>query len=1043
MGLGSNSVGDIALNLVVNKNNFNREMTNIQKLAKKAAIAIGAAFTVKKMADFGKQCIKLGSDLAEVQNVVDVTFTSMSSKVDKFAQDAAKQFGLSETMAKRYAGTFGAMAKAFGFSENKAYEMSTALTGLAGDVASFYNISQDEAYTKLKSVFTGETESLKDLGVVMTQTALDQYAMQNGFGKTTQAMSEQEKVALRYAFVQSQLNTAAGDFSRTSGSWANQVRLLSLQFESLKASIGQGLIAAFTPVIRAVNILIGRLITAVNALRTLFSCFGQVKKAAGGLAEKITGLGSKTKKTTGYTNGLTSSGKDASGSMQSLGSGASSAGNKAAKAAKKAGDAAKKASKKLRGLMGFDQINKLDKKDTSGSSGGGVGGVGGGGAGGIGADAFGDDLSELNPVMEENSKKGMKLGKIWKNLQKSLARLGKAFNEFWGLVKGGGKWVLENILKPLGKWTISKLAPKMIDVLAGAFRVLSKVMIALAPIFKTIWEKFLKPIAKWSGDYVIAGLELLTKTLNKIADFAEDHPKAFQKIVVALMGFVVLLKLKKILTGVSLAFGKFVALIIAHPIAALLIAIAAAAILIYKNWGKIKKSKIVKAITKYGEALKKVGSYLSGAFKKAIEKAKEIITSLKKTWEGIKNKKAELQTEVKEKVEGAIAFFSEKWEAIKDKAAELKTEVKEKAEGALAAVKDAWENIKTKAVELQTSVEEKVKLIKDGWTSLVAFVGDAITATVSLIKKAGQSLENLIGTAVTATVTFVKKAGQTVEKLVDTTISATVTFVKKTGQTLSGLIGSACKATVTFVKKAKQTLSGLIGKGFTAIVTFKKKAGQTLAKLIGSTHTVWVTLKKKAASGAKKLWDALTGKGKAEGGIYKNGRWSKVQSYASGGSPNQGQMFIARENGPELVGSLGGHTAVMNNDQIVASVSAGVYKAVASAMGKVAQSLYNAVSSLKVETRLPEIKANAIPSLKNAGTVGSGAREMTEIMNLLRSMQSNNRDPEMITLLRQMILLMDQISRRPIYLDGKNVTESVVKRINDIIRSTDKNPILI
>lgn len=132
----------------------------------------------------------------------------MTAQVDEFAKSAAQSFGLSETMAKRYTGTFGAMAKAFGFTEKQAYEMGTTLTGLAGDVASFYNLSQDEAYTKIKSVFTGETESLKDLGVVMTQTALDSYAMANGFGKTTSKMTEAEKVALRYAFVQDQLLAA-------------------------------------------------------------------------------------------------------------------------------------------------------------------------------------------------------------------------------------------------------------------------------------------------------------------------------------------------------------------------------------------------------------------------------------------------------------------------------------------------------------------------------------------------------------------------------------------------------------------------------------------------------------------------------------------------------------------------------------------------------------------------------------------------------------------------------------------------------------------
>ena len=118
----------------------------------------------------------------------------MSKQIDQFAKNASTQFGLSETMSKRFTGTFGAMAKAFGFNEKAAYDMSTTLTGLSGDVASFYNISQDEAYTKLKSVFTGETESLKDLGIVMTQTALDSYALANGFGKTSANMSEMEQV---------------------------------------------------------------------------------------------------------------------------------------------------------------------------------------------------------------------------------------------------------------------------------------------------------------------------------------------------------------------------------------------------------------------------------------------------------------------------------------------------------------------------------------------------------------------------------------------------------------------------------------------------------------------------------------------------------------------------------------------------------------------------------------------------------------------------------------------------------------------------------
>lgn len=307
--------------------------------AKKMAATLTAALSVKKLVDFGKGCIELGSDLEEVQNVVDVTFPSMSAKVDLFAQNAAASFGLSETMTKKYTGTFGAMAKAFGFSEEQSYGMATALTGLAGDVASFYNLSQDEAYTKLKSVFTGETESLKDLGVVMTQTALDSYAMANGFGKTTASMSEAEKVALRYSFVQNQLSTASGDFARTSGSWANQVKILQLQFESLKASLGQGLINLFKPVLQVINQVIAKLVTLAKAFKAL--------------TELITG-----KESSEVGNVASESLEGATASAENLESATTSAGN-----------AASKTTKKMRELMGFDKVSKLSDSSETSSSG--------------------------------------------------------------------------------------------------------------------------------------------------------------------------------------------------------------------------------------------------------------------------------------------------------------------------------------------------------------------------------------------------------------------------------------------------------------------------------------------------------------------------------------------------------------------------------------------------------------------------------------------------------------------------------------------------
>jgi len=354
-------------------------------IAGKIAKAAAAAFAAKKIFDFGKYAVTMGSDLNEVQNVVDSTFgqgSDAQKSVNDFAKNAASQFGLSETMAKRYAGTFGAMGRSFGFSADQAAEMSTKLAGLSGDVASFYNISQDEAYTKLKSVFTGETESLKDLGVVMTQANLDQFALSHGLGTTTARMSEQQKVALRYQFVLEKLNTASNDFARTSGSWANQVRLLKLQFESLAATIGQVLIAALTPAIRALNAFMGVLVKAANTFKSfVFSLFGLEASAMGtGAAGALPGA-------------LGDIGDSAGGAADGLGN--------VGDAAKGAGkDASKAANEIKRSLASFDKITKLtDQSDSGGGSGGSGGGGNGGGSGsggsGGGAGSLGDTSSAL------------------------------------------------------------------------------------------------------------------------------------------------------------------------------------------------------------------------------------------------------------------------------------------------------------------------------------------------------------------------------------------------------------------------------------------------------------------------------------------------------------------------------------------------------------------------------------------------------------------------------------------------------------------------
>lgn len=508
------SIGQIALDLVVNQNQFQQQMNGITKLAKKAGVALAAAFGTKKLIDFGKQCLELGSDLAEVQNVVDVTFPHMTVKVDEFAKSAAQSFGLSETMAKQYTGTFGAMAKAFGFTEQQAYDMGSTLTGLAGDVASFYNLSQDEAYTKLKSVFTGETESLKDLGVVMTQTALDSYALANGFGKTTSQMTEAEKVALRYSFVQKQLSAASGDFARTSGSWANQVRILKLQFDSLKATIGQGLINLFTPIIKVVNTLIGKLATLANAFKSF--------------TELITG-----NKSSG-TSQIASTGAAAADAGAGMEDASQSADNMA-DSTKKAGNAAKKAAKEMRSLMGFDQIQKLDspsdaESDSDSGTAGGTGnpGVNLGDAVDFGKLAEGDTtIDKTNKSLDKLLKRCKELANIFKKgFQIGFGDSQKKIKSINDSVKNIGKTLKEIFTDP----AVVESANHLLDSLALCF---GKMAGSFARIGLTIADNLIGGFDKYltgSKDYIKEKLASIFDIRAEIADLEGDFYVALADI---------------------------------------------------------------------------------------------------------------------------------------------------------------------------------------------------------------------------------------------------------------------------------------------------------------------------------------------------------------------------------------------------------------------------------------------------------------------------------------------------------------------------------
>lgn len=298
------------------------------------AIISALISAVRKLIRIAKEGIELASQLEEVQNVVEVSFGNMTQDVEEFSKKALYSLGMSELTAKKMASTFMAMSNSMGISAKDGRNMALQLTALAADMASFYNVSQEVAQTALNSIFTGETETLKKFGIVLTETNLKAFALSRGITKSYSSMTEAEKVALRYNYVLQATANAQGDFARTSGSWANQTRLLKEQLNILKTALGQILIAVILPLVKALNALLSFIISIGRAIGSLFG--------------KKTGMVKTISDANTITGGLAGKADSVSDGFE------------------KANQSAKKLQ---RTIAAFDELNVLNPKDQGSSSG--------------------------------------------------------------------------------------------------------------------------------------------------------------------------------------------------------------------------------------------------------------------------------------------------------------------------------------------------------------------------------------------------------------------------------------------------------------------------------------------------------------------------------------------------------------------------------------------------------------------------------------------------------------------------------------------------
>lgn len=754
-------------------NLLGRQFEGLGTIVKRIGFLVGSAFAVGKLIQFGKESIELGSDLAEVQNVVDVTFTTMSDKVNEFAKNAMTSAGLSETMAKRYVGTFGAMSKSFGFSESQAYDMSTALTQLTGDVASFYNISQDLAYIKLKSVFTGETETLKDLGVVLTQSALDQYALANGYGKTTSEMTEQEKVALRLAFVQKQLSAASGDFIRTSDSWANQVRVMQLQLQSLKATVGQGLINIFTPVLKVINVLLGKLATLANAFKSF--------------TELITG-----KKSSGQTSGSGAglAGTDAiADTADQYGQAADNA-EKLADANKDNATATKKANKETKNyLSSLDEVHKATStgsgSSSTPSSSGGSGGTGSSGlpssVGNVDYGNLAEGETALDKISDSAKKLADLLKKLWKPFQDAWKKEGKntidaaniALSGIAKLAKSVGKSLVEvwtngtgttmlttmlriaqNVLITIGNiasgfadaWSKNNVGTQIIQNIANALVVvmqfvekiaedtaawaanlnfypllesISNLTSTFAPILESIgnvlewiYNNIVLPMLKW---LIETGIPTVINLVSDLAGFFADHQSIIEAFGAALIGAFAAAKI----AGLAKSIGGSITTIMDFGKGLIALMTGSGGII-----GGIKA--IATAIGPGGIFIAAVTACIAIGvlLYKNWDKIKEVAGAV---WSWIKDKTRSFVDGIKSKLSDLAEKIVSIWNGIKSSAKEkwnaIWSTIKEVVKKIVGGIVDKFKSARDKVVDVFEGIKNKVKEI---FNKVIGIVNGAI-----------------------------------------------------------------------------------------------------------------------------------------------------------------------------------------------------------------------------------------------------------------------------------------------------------------------------
>lgn len=831
----------------------------------KALNVAAVAITFRKIGHFIAQAVTESNKYQEDLNLFTVALGQYAAEAQNYAEKVSDVMGIDPAQWLRNQGVFNTLLTGFGDTAERAQLMSQNLTQLGYDISSFFNISIEDAMQKLQSGISGELEPLRRLGYDLSQARLEQTALNLGVKESVSAMTQAEKAELRYYAIMTQVTTAQGDMARTLEAPANQLRILQAQLTQAARAIGN----IFIP---ALNAILPYAIAVVQVIR-------EIANALANLAGfKLTDVD--------Y-------------------SGVNSAAVGAGSLADNLDDAAGAAKKLKQYTAGFDELNVFAPNTGSGS------GAGAGGAGGFDFDLPTYDF--LGDAVQT------RIGEIKKMIEDTLAEITTIVSGF--MLAVGAILVVTGVNIPLGVGLMAAGAVGLAATVGLNWTAMSSELASTLALITGVVGGFLLAlgaIMAFSGANLPLGIALMALGGASLVTAAvinwHNSDRHLTDALTTLTG---------VLAGASLAVGAMLAFTgVATGLGIALMAVGAVTLVSAAalNWNSIPDA-LASPLSRVGllvsGATLALGAILafSGCMPLGIALmaigATSLVSVMALNWNGLSD---EIQNVIAIITTVVSVAFLAIGAALAFSGANIPLGLALLAAGAVTmgtAIMPNWN-------DLSDNVQQKISMI-------TTVVGGALLAVGAILALSGVALPLGLGLMAAGALSLGAVATLNWDFVVNS--------IKKVVSVITGILSGAL-----IVLGVLLCLSGAgVGLGLAVLA-----AGLSLS------YAAWTLDDNPITRFVRQMANSIVGlvngvidaindmfhiqfNGLSVMGITLIPAFDirlvdipHIPFFEDGGFPNEGQLFIAREAGAEMVGAMGRRTAVANNDQIVEGISAGV-----------------------------------------------------------------------------------------------------------------------